>query len=120
MSQPTTPTDGIKKLHIKETVLFAINNIPQVDPTTLVQFLELVNANGSFGSMTPEQIGQKMRLVLKYIPKASTESLSVLADLLEIQVQLPNPPKRLGEAIVYPASHRPTLLAVSLETGPVH
>ncbi len=49
MKNVTTPTtEGIKKLHIEATVLFAIEHIPTVDEVTLTKFLELVNATGNF------------------------------------------------------------------------
>ena len=85
------PTGGLKKLQIKETVLFAINNIPDVDQATLEKFLESVNATGTFGSMSHEQIVTKMRLTLKYIPNACPHSFLILADLLEIPPPLPLP-----------------------------
>ena len=87
MSQTATPsTNEIKKLQVKETVLFAINNIPQVDRATLEKFLELVNATGTFGAISHEQLVTKMNLTMKYIPGACAYSLVVLADLLELQV----------------------------------
>ena len=82
-------TSEIKKLRLEETVLFAINNIPQAHATTLKQFLELVNAGGTFGTISHEEILRKMHLLLKYIPNASVPSLLILIDLLDIQ-----PPKR--------------------------
>jgi hypothetical protein len=75
----------VKKLHLEETVLFAMNHIPQADPATLKRFLELVNAGGTFGSISHEQILRKMALVLKYVPNASASSLLILLDLLEIK-----------------------------------
>ena len=88
MRQPTLATNEIKKLYLKETVLFAINSIPQVDRTTLEKFLELVNTTGTFGVISHDQIIAKMRLTLKYVPGACVQSLLILADLLEIQGQL--------------------------------
>ncbi len=88
MRDNTTLTNEIKKLKVKEIVLFAINNIPEADTTTLKQFLELVNAGGTFGAISHEQILKKMQKVLKYIPGASVHSLLILTDLLEIS--LPN------------------------------
>jgi hypothetical protein len=75
----------IKKLKLEEVVLFAINHVPQADPTTLKQFLELVNAGGTFGTITHEQILKTMRQVLKYVPHASIRSFMILIDLLEIR-----------------------------------
>ncbi len=86
MRYPTTSQSGeIKKLKLEEVVLFAINNIPQVDPTTLKQLLELTNAGGTFGTISYEQILKKMRQVLKYVPGACVSSLVILTDLLEIE-----------------------------------
>jgi hypothetical protein len=82
---PSQATPEIKKLHLEEVVLFAINHIPQTDPTTLKRFLELVSAGGTFGTISQEQILRKMALVLKYIPSASASSLLVLLDLLEMK-----------------------------------
>jgi hypothetical protein len=80
----TRHSAGIKKLYVSETVFFAINNIPEVDHTTLEKFLELVNATGTFGVLSHEQILTKMRLTLRYIPNACPRSLDILAELLEI------------------------------------
>lgn len=91
------PANAYKKLHIQETVLFALKHIPQLDEPTLTALLELVNANGSFGSVSRATLLKKMHLTLKYIPSACPHSLLVLADLLDIPAtetrlaQLPNP-----------------------------
>jgi hypothetical protein len=85
MQNKTAPAHEIKKLQLEETVLFAINNIPQVDPQTLKQFLDLVNAGGTFGTISHEQILRKMHQVLKYIPDACMQSLLIIVDLLEIE-----------------------------------
>jgi hypothetical protein len=88
MTNQTNTTQEIKKLHVEAMVLFAINNIPQVDAGTLKQFLELVNANGSFGSISHEQILRKMEQVARYIPGSCANSLLILMDLLGISPQL--------------------------------
>jgi hypothetical protein len=80
------PADEIKKLHIKETILFAINNVPGVDPPTLEKLLELVNATGTFGVMSQEEILGKMGQMLKYVPGTCIQSLLILVDLLDIEV----------------------------------
>lgn len=85
MGNVTTSVNGIKKLYLEEMVLFAVNNIPQVDPATLEHFLELVNVDGNFGTISHEQILRKMRQVLKYIPDACGQSFLILMDLLEIK-----------------------------------
>jgi hypothetical protein len=74
----------VEKLHIKETVNFAIDNIPQVDKATLEKFVELVNLTGNYGEISHEQLLSKMCLALKYIPNACANSLLILADLLDI------------------------------------
>ena len=84
----------VKKLHLEAVVLFALNNIPQADSNTLKQFLELVNAGGSFGTLSHEQILTKMNQVLNYIPKACSNSMLILIDLLEI-----NPPEHFSLAV---------------------
>jgi hypothetical protein len=86
MPQPTTTQPNqIKKVRLKEVVLFTLNHIPQADATTLKQFLELANAGGTFGTISHSQILKKMRQVLKYVPGASAGSLLILLDLLEIE-----------------------------------
>lgn len=88
----------VKKLHLEEVVLFAINNIPQADSTTLKQFLELVSAGGTFGTISHEQIVRKMEQILRYVPGACVPSLLILLDLLEIEpaAQLALKPPRDG------------------------
>ena len=86
MSNQQIAANEIKKLQLKETVLFAMNNIPNTDPTTLKQFLELVNAGGTFGTISYDQILKKMYQVMKYIPGACPYSMLVMVDLLEIQM----------------------------------
>jgi hypothetical protein len=105
-----TPKDGIKKLQISETVLFAIHNIPGIDQATLEKFLELVNTTGTFGAISHEQIIAKMHLTLKYIPDACPHSLLILGDLLEIPMSTlldrypTRPPARLPASQVEPTA----------------
>ena len=112
-NQANTPGKGIKKLYVSETVLFAVTNIPEVDRTTLEKFLELVNASGTFGALSHEQILTKMRLTLRYIPNACPHSLQILAELLEIPV---NPPfsSRPKSNLAHPSS----LLGLPVNQGP--
>jgi len=86
MTAAAIPNNSIKKLYVSETVFFAINNVPLVDRTTLEKFLELINATGTFGALSHEQILTKMRLTLRYIPNACPRSLQILAELLDIPV----------------------------------
>ena len=76
----------IKKRHIEAAVLFAINNIPHIDSTTLEKFVELVDVNGNFGSVSDQQIVQKMILLVKHVPSVCGYSLLTLAELLGICV----------------------------------
>ena len=94
MREQIVGTDhGFKKLQIADTVAFAIDNIPSVDERTLQKFLQLIQTTGTFGVMTPEQIANKMRLTLKYIPDACPHSLLVIAELLELKkLSLPSIP----------------------------
>jgi hypothetical protein len=83
------PANEIKKLHVKATVEFAINNIPDIDQDTLEKFLELVNATGNFGPVSEEEIIEKMNLIMKYIPGACGRSLLTVAELLDIRFSRP-------------------------------
>ena len=110
MPDKNATTNQVKKLHLEAVVLFAINNIPQVEPNTLKRFLELVNADGSFGTISHDQILTKMSQVRKYIPESCARSLLILMDLLEIsppehfllppaRAQLPNSDRGQTKAI---------------------
>jgi len=74
----------IHKRHVAATVQFAVNHIPQADEATLEKFLELVNVDGSFGSITARELLQKMCLLKKHIPATCEDSLMILAELLGI------------------------------------
>ena len=76
----------IKKRHIEAAVLFAIDHIPQVDPNTLKKFLELIDINGNFGSVSDQQLVHTMSLLVKHIPSACGYSLLTLAELLDVCV----------------------------------
>lgn len=90
-----TTSYEVNKLHIQETIYFAIRNIPQVDDRTLDKFWDLVNADKTHTVMTYNQLTAKANLVLKYIPQACAQSLSIMVDLLGIH---PMPaPKMLVE-----------------------
>ena len=97
--------NGFKKVHVADTVAFALENIPDIDQLTLEKFLHLLHTTGTFGLITPEQIINKMRLTLKYIPNACARSLVIIAELLELKAvslpDMPSPetlPRRLHEA----------------------
>ena len=77
-------TNAIKKLHLKETALFATTNIPGIDAGTLDALLNLATVDGTHGSISQTRLVGKMRQVLKYVPGACPRSLAILADLLEL------------------------------------
>ena len=81
----TIPNEEIKKLHIEATVMFAVNHIPNIDEDTLEKFLDLVNVSGNFGTISREQLVEKMALIQKYIPTTCEWSLQALSELLEVQ-----------------------------------
>ncbi len=85
----STNTQGIKKLHLSETVAFANSYIPGIDQSTLDKLVELVNANGAHGCINQVQLIQKMQMILKYIPGTCVHTLLVLVDLLEISLAVP-------------------------------
>ena len=74
----------IDKRHIEATILFAIQHIPETDVGTLERFLELIDATGSFGSITDRQLLQKMTVLVKYVPGSCRYSLLMLAELLGV------------------------------------
>ena len=80
----TTAGPEIQKRHVAATVQFAVNNIPQVDGATLEKFLELVNVDGNYGSITTGELVKKMSLLKKYIPATCDDSLIILTELLGI------------------------------------
>ena len=99
--QPVAQQDGFKKLQIADTIAFAIKNIPSVDERTLQTFLELINVTGTFGNITHEQVVNRIRQVLKYVPDACPRSLLIMADLLEL--------KTAPSAAILSSSRRPSL-----------
>jgi len=80
----TSLKTDIKKLHLEETIAFAISHIPDVDRPTLEKLLALVYADGAHGAISAAQLNRKMRQLLKYVPTACPRSLIILADLLEL------------------------------------
>jgi len=115
----TAQTQQISKLQIEEMVTFTIKNIPQCDPPTLKRFLELVNAGGTFGSMSQEQVLRKMQQVVRYIPGACAQSLLILLDLLDLK-----PARQLALAAPQPepaaGQHLPFLFVETAREAAVH
>jgi hypothetical protein len=93
-------TITLKKRHIADTIAFALSSLPQTDQHTLEKFLALVNIGGSHGALNLEEVVNKMRLTMKYVPQPCPETLLIVADLLEVplpkteasQSVLPGPP----------------------------
>ena len=77
------PFGQIKKQQVEAAALFALSNIPEIDPTTTRRYLELVNAT-NLDPIDRDELREKMRLLLKYIPNSCYFSLLVLAELLDI------------------------------------
>lgn len=72
----------VKKLDIKEAALFAIQNIPQVDPISLERFVDLINVGSSHGCLSFEQLIAKVRLANRYLPNLCPYSLFILMDIV--------------------------------------
>ena len=105
------PERTVKKLYIKTTVEFAINNIPDIDEGTLEKFLELVNATGNFGPISEAEIIEKMNLIMKYIPGACGRSLLTVVELLDIRFPRQPASNRLERLIVPPQEPAPKLIS---------
>jgi hypothetical protein len=74
----------IPKQHVEAAVAYAIKNIPDVDAWTLQKFLEYINVTGKLGSISRDELQEKMRLIRKYLPSSCRYSLLMLAELLEL------------------------------------
>lgn len=74
----------IDKRHLKATALFAIHHVSRVDRATLEKLLELVNAEGNFGTISEGQLIQKIGLLTKHVPGVCRTTLLTLTELLEI------------------------------------
>jgi hypothetical protein len=73
----------IKKRQISTAALIARETIPGVDEKTIRWLLELVEVSGELTWITRDELKEKMRLLLRYIPGACGYSLLVLAELIE-------------------------------------
>lgn len=78
----------IKKLHVKDTVIFAVKHVPETNQATLEKFLELVNTDGNYGYISQEQLLTKIGLALRYVPNVCLNSLLVVTDLLDVSLPL--------------------------------
>jgi len=87
-------------LYVKQIILFALDNIPQADENTLKNFLQLVNATGSFNSLSHKEILHRMDIVLKYVPDTCPHSFAILVELLDI-------PLSSSEKLVYYPQTKP-------------
>ena len=84
-NSPTFDKGQIKKLHLEATINFAISHIPSVDQATLEKYLELVNINGNFGTISEVELLEKMELIMRFIPNACDHSLRTLGELLGVR-----------------------------------
>lgn len=92
---------GLKKLQVKEMVLFAIENLPQLDQPTLEQFLELIDSEDSYSYISAREMASKMQLMLRHIPDACPHSLRTLASLLDVQLKNPRATAKLLQLGVF-------------------
>jgi hypothetical protein len=74
----------VSKQQVETAVAYAIKNVPGVDAWTLQRFLEYVNVTGKLGSISKDELLEKMRLLRKYLPSSCRYSLLMLAELLEL------------------------------------
>jgi len=81
-------TQTIQKLHLEETISFAIQHNSHLDPTTLRKLIELVNTTGNYGTISYEELIQKMVKLVKCMPNIHLHSLAVLAELLDLPVTI--------------------------------
>ena len=93
MKPLTDATPKVTKRSIADTTTFAINYIPSVDVPTLEKFLELVNVNGTHGSISTRQFAEKMQLLIKHVPNVDIPSLVTLAELLNLTTKPGDPAK---------------------------
>ena len=74
----------ISKRYIKDTALFAITHIPQIDEDTLLKFIDLINITGNFNAITDKQLLRKMSLLANLVPGTCRYSLCKLVELLDV------------------------------------
>ncbi|GEM_PF-1902364 len=95
-SKKKFPARGLKKIHVKDMILFAIRYLPQLDKLTLEKFLELVDAEEStYGYVSAKELAGKMQLLLEHIPETCPHSLETMAALLDVQLQNPRATAKL-------------------------
>lgn len=86
MSRAGMSQQKLEKRYVAAMSTFAVENIPDTDPTTLTKFLELVNVAGSHDWLSAQQLCDKMQIMIKYVPDTDVESLLILAELLNVSV----------------------------------
>ena len=77
---------SIDKRHIKAMALFAIEYIPQVDESTLLKLVDLINITGNFNAISDRQLLRKMSLLISLVPGTCRRTLLTLIELLGIGV----------------------------------
>lgn len=86
---------GLKKIHVQEMVLFAIEYLPQLDRPTLEHFLELLDLEEAYSYISARELASKMQLMMRHIPETCAYSLQTLAALLDVQLQNPRATAKL-------------------------
>ena len=92
---------GLKQAQVKEMILFAMTYLPQLDQTTLNQFMQLIDDEDIYGYISARELANKMQLILKHIPNACHHSLETLAELLDVQLQNPKATAKLLQLGVF-------------------
>lgn len=82
---PLPTIQKIRKSQINEAALFAINNITEVDQTTLDKFLALVANEVTSEDVSKVRLIGLMNMTMRQNPNAHPDSLLVLIGLLEAQ-----------------------------------
>ena len=79
---PFPTTQKIRKSQIGEAVLFAINNLAEVDQATLEKFLALVESEVTVEAVSKVRLIGLMNMTMRQNPNAHPDSLWALISLL--------------------------------------
>ena len=82
-------TAALTKTEVQKMIIFALSHLPQLDKSTLENFLARVNANCNSTSITPRDLATQIQRTRRYFPNACVYSLQVVADLLDVQMKNP-------------------------------
>ena len=106
MSRKRTTT-ALTKTEVQKMVIFAISHLPQLDTTTLENFLARVNANCKNTSITPRDLATQIQRTRRYFPNACVYSLQVVADLLDVQMKNPKATTEFLKMGVFASESKP-------------